>query len=123
MGDVINFTKYRKQREQTLRRTRAAENRVRHGRTKEEKQAAKQTADKAKKQVDHHRLSPMPTGSGQRGRVPEAGRTPLSRAPGPEARLSPARLPKGLSAENKPKSPSGKRLEAMRLPGPPGEGE
>ncbi len=34
MGDVVNLNQYRKQRERSSRETRAAENRVRHGKSK-----------------------------------------------------------------------------------------
>lgn len=34
MGDVVNLNQYRKQRERSSRESRAAENRVRHGKTK-----------------------------------------------------------------------------------------
>ncbi len=50
MGDVINLNQYRKRRERSHSRTRAAENRARKGRTKEEtareRREAGQTSDK-----------------------------------------------------------------------------
>ncbi|MEM1139009.1 MAG: DUF4169 family protein [Pseudomonadota bacterium] len=51
MGDVVNFSKYRKQRELAMRRARAAENRVRHGRPASER--SKTTSERNRTEKDH----------------------------------------------------------------------
>ena len=60
MADIINLNKVRKLKARTEAEKRAAENRVRFGRSKEEKQRElNQTAEAAKK-LDGHRLDHPP---------------------------------------------------------------
>ncbi|WP_312732952.1 DUF4169 family protein [Brevundimonas sp.] len=56
MGDIINLNRVRKDRAQTEARARAATNRVVHGRTKAEKQAAAKTRERAEKHLDGQKL-------------------------------------------------------------------
>lgn len=57
MGDVINLNQYRKRRERSKSRTRAAENRARTGRTKEETARERKEAGQAGVKLDNNRLS------------------------------------------------------------------
>ncbi len=70
MGDLVNLRQVKKRRAAAEAAARAAENRVRHGRSGEQKQADRRAAEGHKAQVDNARLSPTnedaPTG-GQDG--------------------------------------------------------
>lgn len=57
MGDVINLNQYRKRRERSKSQTRAAENRARTGRTKEETARERHEAEQAGSELDNKRLS------------------------------------------------------------------
>jgi len=57
MGDVINLNQYRKRRERSKSQTRAAENRARHGRTKEETARERHEAGQASAKLDNKQLS------------------------------------------------------------------
>ena len=57
MGDVINLNQYRKRRERSKSQTRAAENRARKGRTKEETARERDEAAQAGSELDNNRLS------------------------------------------------------------------
>ncbi len=52
MAELVNFNKARKARARTQAEARAAENRVKFGRTKAEKALAKALADKARRDLD-----------------------------------------------------------------------
>ncbi len=52
MGDVINLNRFRKNRQKTDDERRAAENRVRHGRTKTERQRDRNEKAKAESELD-----------------------------------------------------------------------
>lgn len=54
-GKVVNLNKARKDRARTVRRTQAAENSVKFGRTKAERDAERATRDKTAKHVDDHK--------------------------------------------------------------------
>lgn len=56
MAQIINLNKARKQKSRTDSQKRAAENRVRFGRSKAEKQRAKTEAADAKRKLDQHQL-------------------------------------------------------------------
>lgn len=56
MGDVVNLRRARKARARAEEKARAAENRVRHGRTGADRRAAKAEAEKAARAADGHRL-------------------------------------------------------------------
>ena len=55
MPDVVNLNKARKARAKTAAKKTAAENRVRHGRSKAERQLGQATSDKAKRELDARR--------------------------------------------------------------------
>ncbi len=57
MGDVINLNQYRKRRERSKSQRRAAENRARKGRTKEETARQRHEAEQAGSEFDNKRLS------------------------------------------------------------------
>ena len=52
MAEVINFNKARKARDRAAGKAQAAENRVKHGRTKGEKAATELEAQRAKRDLD-----------------------------------------------------------------------
>lgn len=52
MGDVINLNQYRKQRVRSTSKTRASENRVRFGRTKDEKSRQVQDTERNNRGLD-----------------------------------------------------------------------
>jgi hypothetical protein len=52
MAELINFNKAKKARDKAAAKTEAAENRVRHGRTKGEKTVTKLEAERAKRDLD-----------------------------------------------------------------------
>ncbi|HUG62585.1 MAG TPA: DUF4169 family protein [Methylomirabilota bacterium] len=56
MGDVINLRLRRKRKDRTTRETRAAENRVKFGRTKAEKERERTVAEIEARRLDEHRL-------------------------------------------------------------------
>jgi len=55
MGDVVNLNRFRKRRARDDDERQAAENRVRFGRTKAEREKASRTADKAAKDLEGKR--------------------------------------------------------------------
>ena len=57
MSTVTNLNKFRKRRARAEKQRQAQENRVRFGRTKDEKKLAAIEKDKAAGQLDNHRLS------------------------------------------------------------------
>ncbi len=57
MGDVINLNQYRKRRERSKSQRRAAENRARGGRTKDEAARGRHEAEQASSEFDNKRLS------------------------------------------------------------------
>ena len=57
MGDVINLNQYRKRRERSKLQRRAAENRARKGRTKEETTRQRHEAGQAGADLDDNQLS------------------------------------------------------------------
>ncbi|MCH7711914.1 MAG: DUF4169 family protein [Proteobacteria bacterium] len=57
MGDVINLNQYRKRRERSKSLRRAAENRARKGRTKEETARQRHEAGQAGADLDDNQLS------------------------------------------------------------------
>ena len=56
MGDIVNLIRARKDRAKAEAWARAATNRVAHGRTKAEKQAAAKARDRAEKHLDGQKL-------------------------------------------------------------------
>ncbi|MBL4665792.1 MAG: DUF4169 family protein [Sneathiella sp.] len=51
MGDIVNLNKFRKQKTQTERRGKSAENRIKFGRTKAEKNTEKQRFHKTAREL------------------------------------------------------------------------
>jgi hypothetical protein len=60
MGEVINLNQYRKQREKAEKTQRSAGNRLRHGRTREERINARQKSDSQTREFDGKQLEPGP---------------------------------------------------------------
>lgn len=60
MADVINLRTVRKAKARAAAATEADRNRIAHGRTKGEKQAAKLEADALRKKLDGARLEDLP---------------------------------------------------------------
>lgn len=58
MPDIINLNRVRKQKARAERKAGAAENRVRSGRTKVERAAAKSAAEKAEREIAAHHIDP-----------------------------------------------------------------
>lgn len=56
MGDVVNFNKVRKARAKVEAEEKARNNRVAFGRTKQEKEAARQEAEKRARELEGKRL-------------------------------------------------------------------
>ena len=56
MADIINLNKRRKAKKRIDKEKKAVENRIKHGRSKQEKQQAKLAEEKAKKHIDGHKL-------------------------------------------------------------------
>jgi hypothetical protein len=56
MTDIVNLNQYRKRRERRDAEKIAAENRIRHGRSKVERQEERRENDKAIKDIDDKRL-------------------------------------------------------------------
>lgn len=55
MGEIVNLKRVRKDRDRVRREETAAENRVKFGRTKAEKELAKAADDLAARRLDGHR--------------------------------------------------------------------
>lgn len=55
MADIINLRQARKAKNKVLKEEKAAENRRLHGRTKQEKQQARQDAEKLNRHLDGHK--------------------------------------------------------------------
>ena len=53
---IINLNQYRKKRRRTEAETQAKENRVRFGRSKEERAAEQRELERAKKEIEYKRL-------------------------------------------------------------------
>jgi hypothetical protein len=53
---IVNLNQYRKKRRRTEAETRAKENRVRFGRSKEERTAELRECERAKKEIENKRL-------------------------------------------------------------------
>lgn len=70
MGNVVNLNKARKRRARALAEQQAAENRVRFGRTKAEKQRDAAAAEAAQRKLDRLKLDPE-KGSGPFSPDPE----------------------------------------------------
>lgn len=56
MADVVNLNQYRKRRERRASAKSAAENRLRHGRSKAERENDRRLSEKEKKGLDDKRL-------------------------------------------------------------------
>ncbi len=56
MGDVVNLRRVRKRAEKRREDDRAAENRIRHGRTKVERETETQRSEKLKQHLDGHEI-------------------------------------------------------------------
>ncbi|HUN52022.1 MAG TPA: DUF4169 family protein [Candidatus Sulfotelmatobacter sp.] len=56
MGDVVNFNQYRKERARAANRKRSAENRIRHGLNKLERNLPRQDRERAERELDGKRL-------------------------------------------------------------------
>lgn len=61
MADIINLNKARKQRQKAAREQQAAENRIRFGRTKAEKQLDAARAEAEARKLDGLKLEPVQT--------------------------------------------------------------
>jgi hypothetical protein len=57
MGDLINLSRYRKQRQKAEKEQQADQNRIRHGRTKAEKSASERIRTLDRKRMDQAHLS------------------------------------------------------------------
>ena len=55
MGEIIKFNQKRKEMARAEKEKKASENRVKFGRTKEEKKLEKSKADKAERHLDGHK--------------------------------------------------------------------
>ncbi|MCX7344461.1 MAG: DUF4169 family protein [Alphaproteobacteria bacterium] len=55
MGEIVSLKQQRKRRERDAREEKAAENRVRFGRSKEDRKLADTLRDKAAKDLDGHK--------------------------------------------------------------------
>jgi hypothetical protein len=55
-NDIVNLRQFRKSRARAERDAKAEENRVKFGRTKAEKQLQKAEKEKARRQLDGHKL-------------------------------------------------------------------
>lgn len=58
MTEIFNLNKARKANARSTKEKKAAENRILHGQTKQEKQRKKQEAERAKKLLDGHKREP-----------------------------------------------------------------
>ncbi len=56
MGDVVNFRKAHKRAERSLQLSRAAANRLKHGRTKAERNLVAARNTKSRRDLDLHRI-------------------------------------------------------------------
>jgi hypothetical protein len=56
MGDVVNLNQVRKRRERATAEQRARENRVQHGRSKDDRLKAKHESEKARRDLDEKKL-------------------------------------------------------------------
>jgi hypothetical protein len=56
MGDVINLRLHRKRKDRTVREGQAAENRVKFGRTKADRERDRAVVELETKRLDQHRL-------------------------------------------------------------------
>jgi hypothetical protein len=56
MAELVNLNKYRKQHKRHAEQATAAENRVRHGRSKAQRKQERLDGDKAAKDLDNKRL-------------------------------------------------------------------
>ena len=56
MGDVVNLNQIRKRRERVAADQRARENRIQHGRSKDERIKSAREAEKAKRELDDKKL-------------------------------------------------------------------
>ncbi len=56
MGDVVNLNRFKKRTEKESAAKQADANRARFGRTKSERALEKDKSERAKTQLDHHRL-------------------------------------------------------------------
>ena len=56
MAQIINLNKRRKAKKRQDREKKAAENRIKYGRTKQERLIAKQEQERANKHIDGHKL-------------------------------------------------------------------
>lgn len=61
MADIINLNKVRKLKARTDAARRADENRIRFGRSKDEKQRERNETAEAAKKLDGHKLDPSPS--------------------------------------------------------------
>lgn len=57
MTNIINLNKKRKAKKREEKEKQAEKNRIKYGRTKQEKQQAKQSTDKAERKLEGHKLS------------------------------------------------------------------
>jgi len=56
MGDVVNLNQIRKRRERVAAEQRAKENRVQHGRSKDDRIRARHESEKAQRELDDKKL-------------------------------------------------------------------
>ncbi len=56
MADIVNFNQFRKRRDRREAEKSAAENRIRHGRTKADRQMERRENEKAAKDLEDKRL-------------------------------------------------------------------
>ncbi|WP_374680320.1 DUF4169 family protein [Hydrocarboniphaga effusa] len=67
MAEIINFNKALKRKAREQAQAQAAENRVRFGRTKEQKQLEAAQMDEARRKLDGSRREPGADGAGEDG--------------------------------------------------------
>ncbi|MBV7393200.1 DUF4169 family protein [Mameliella sediminis] len=56
MSQIVNLNRFRKQKARTDKRREGAQNALRHGQSKAEKELTKAKADKARRDLDGHEL-------------------------------------------------------------------
>jgi Domain of unknown function (DUF4169) len=66
MGEIINLKRIKKQREKSIKETKAAENRTLYGQTKADKQKQRAETALEKKRLDGHKMDKNDEESGKR---------------------------------------------------------
>jgi hypothetical protein len=58
MGEIVNLNKFRKAKAKAEKEAEAETNRVRHGRTKAERETQRRTDEHSSRKLDGHRIDP-----------------------------------------------------------------